>query len=232
MREMLTETIIDTMLFNMPSMSFGSPLLKHTSQTPMILCKSSSIPLFDFSSEISAPKLLRYLRNSCAYKSQQIFLLRTPEYITNISKWKIEVINSSIRRIRQSFNSIFFCSANKIFVNSPGLPMLDLWIRLVHAFWLNSNFSLGSTGKFNRFVFVSRANWAKLILWMQTRSWKCGETRILVNWHFSRHTVTHQHIHKLVKLLLFIRMVTGGLNVLIFGISIHFIKLNYSNCSL
>lgn len=62
----LTETIIETMLFNMPSISTGSPSLKQTSQTPMILCKSSSIPLLDFSSEISAPKLLKYRRNSCA----------------------------------------------------------------------------------------------------------------------------------------------------------------------
>lgn len=51
----LTETIIETMLFNIPSISAASPSLKQTSQTPMILCKSSSMPLLDFSSEISAP---------------------------------------------------------------------------------------------------------------------------------------------------------------------------------
>lgn len=62
----LTVTIIETMLFNMPSISTGSPSLKQISQTPIILCKSSSIPLLDFSSDISAPLLLQYLRNSCA----------------------------------------------------------------------------------------------------------------------------------------------------------------------
>lgn len=66
LRFVLTETIIETMLLRMPSMSFGSPSLKQTSHTPIILCKSSSIPLFDFSSEISAPNPLKYRRNSCA----------------------------------------------------------------------------------------------------------------------------------------------------------------------
>merc|ERR1712156_505419 len=33
--------------------------LKHASQTPMILCRSSSIPLSDRSAEISAPKFLK-----------------------------------------------------------------------------------------------------------------------------------------------------------------------------
>lgn len=68
----LTETIMETMLFKMPSISAGSPSLKQTSHTPMILCKSSSMPLFDFSSEISAPKLLKYRRNSWAWTRQKI----------------------------------------------------------------------------------------------------------------------------------------------------------------
>lgn len=62
----LTVTIIDTILFNMASISTGSPSLKQTSQTPIILCKSSSMPLLDFSSDISAPYLFKHLRNSCA----------------------------------------------------------------------------------------------------------------------------------------------------------------------
>lgn len=91
-RKILTETIMDTMLFNMPSMSVGSPLLKQTSQTPMILCKSSSIPLFDFSSEISAPKLLRYRRNSWACKlitKKKIF--KNTEHITDINNDKLRL---------------------------------------------------------------------------------------------------------------------------------------------
>lgn len=50
---------MDTMLFNIPSISWGSPSLNETSQTPIILCKSSSIPLGDFSSDISAPNFLK-----------------------------------------------------------------------------------------------------------------------------------------------------------------------------
>lgn len=55
----LTETIIDTMLLRIASISDGSPSLKQISQTPIILCKSSSIPFGDFSSDISAPKALK-----------------------------------------------------------------------------------------------------------------------------------------------------------------------------
>lgn len=39
--------------------SFAFASLKQASQTPMILCRSSSIPLDDFSGEISAPRLLK-----------------------------------------------------------------------------------------------------------------------------------------------------------------------------
>lgn len=62
----LTDTMIETILFSIASIS-DSFSLKHTSQTPTILCKSSSIPLDDFSSAISAPKLLKYFLSSKAY---------------------------------------------------------------------------------------------------------------------------------------------------------------------
>lgn len=62
----LTDTMMETMLLRMPSISAGSPSLKQTSQTPMILCRSSSMPLVDFSAEISAPSPLKYLRSSWA----------------------------------------------------------------------------------------------------------------------------------------------------------------------
>uniref|UniRef100_A0A182KI20 Uncharacterized protein n=1 Tax=Anopheles christyi TaxID=43041 RepID=A0A182KI20_9DIPT len=60
------DTMMETMLFSTASISSGECALslKHTSQTPMILCRSSSIPLVDFSSLISAPRPFRNCRSS------------------------------------------------------------------------------------------------------------------------------------------------------------------------
>lgn len=64
--KIFTTIIIDTMSFKTVSISLSFPSLKQASQTPIILCKSSSIPLGDFSSLISAPKFLKYILSSCA----------------------------------------------------------------------------------------------------------------------------------------------------------------------
>lgn len=61
-----TKIMIETISFNTVSISFSFPSLKHASHTPIILCKSSSIPLGDFSSLISAPRPLKYTLSSCA----------------------------------------------------------------------------------------------------------------------------------------------------------------------
>lgn len=63
----LTKTSIETIPLRMLSISASGTSLKQASQTPIILCKSSSIPFGDFSSEISAPRLLKYARSSWAY---------------------------------------------------------------------------------------------------------------------------------------------------------------------
>jgi len=60
----LTKTSIETIPLRMLSISASGTSLKHASQTPIILCKSSSIPFGDFSSDISAPRLLKYARSS------------------------------------------------------------------------------------------------------------------------------------------------------------------------
>lgn len=62
----LTNIMIETISFNTDSISLSFPSLKHASHTPIILCKSSSMPLGDFSSLISAPRLLKYTLSSCA----------------------------------------------------------------------------------------------------------------------------------------------------------------------
>lgn len=50
---------METIALRTLSISTSFPSLKHASQTPIILCKSSSMPFGDFSSEISAPRLLK-----------------------------------------------------------------------------------------------------------------------------------------------------------------------------
>lgn len=60
----LTKTSIDTIPLRILSISASGTSLKQASQTPIILCKSSSIPFGDFSSDISAPRLLKYARSS------------------------------------------------------------------------------------------------------------------------------------------------------------------------
>merc|ERR1712106_881326 len=59
-----------TMPFMIPSTSVSVALEKEASHTPMILCKSSSKPFSDLSSEISAPKDLKYALNSSACSSR------------------------------------------------------------------------------------------------------------------------------------------------------------------
>lgn len=86
----LTETIIETILLRMASISDSLVSFKQTSHTPTILCKSSSIPFGDFSSDISAPRLLKYFLSSCACKHVETVVI-LPNVVE--SKWFWGYIN-------------------------------------------------------------------------------------------------------------------------------------------
>merc|ERR1719348_204130 len=69
-----------TMPFMIPSTSASVASLKEASQTPIILCRSSSSPFSDLSSDISAPKDLKYARSSSACSSN-VMSIKTGTFI-------------------------------------------------------------------------------------------------------------------------------------------------------